>query len=406
MRHLVRQGALIFLICAGVIAPTGAQGEEPWPVRLREPRIAPLPEANWGEVERSILLPEGGRQLRLNIFTTLVRHPGLIAAWGPFGRYALEQSELPAKEREILILRIGWLCQSGYEWGQHVRIGLLTGLTTEEVHRIAEGPEAEGWSDFERTLLRAADELHYEAVLSDESWDGLREQYTLEQTLDAILTVGEYKLVCMALNSLGVQLDASVIARLPTDVERPEPAGRPTLALPGEARVEPLPREDWSEDQQALLQPFARGDEVSHGMATFIRHPSAFAAAIPFQSYLMTASSLSEPVRFKVMLRVYYLTRCDYEWIHLLDRGHGAGLTEADLEMLRRPDAGEDHLLIRAVDQLLSDAFIDEATWEALAKTLDTPQLFDLIFTTGGANIAATIINSLGVELEPGLEIH
>lgn len=400
----ILRGILVLIILGGWMAPAVAQEEEPWPVRLREPRVAPLPESQWGEIERSILLPDAQPALRQNVFTTLVRHAPLVSAWGPFGRYVLQQSELPAREREIVILRMGWLCQSGYEWGQHARIGLLSGLTAEDLHKIAVGPEAEGWTDFERTLLRAADELHYHSVLSDETWQSLRDNYSLEQTLDVVLTAGEYKLVSMALNSLGVQLDPDVRTLLPTDVKRPEPAGMPELPLPEQARVEPLPREEWSEGQRTLLEPLAEGETVNHGYATFVRHPTAFAVAVPFLWYLQMESTLPEPVRHKVLLRVYWRTGCDYEWAHQSRRALEGGLTDEDLEMLRKPWAGEDYPLIRAVDQLVLDAFIDDETWETLEETLNTGQLIDLIFTAGGANITAMTINSLGVQREPEVE--
>lgn len=399
----IRAGIFYFLIST-LIAPLGAQEEEPWPVRLREPRIAPLPESRWGDLERTLLVPEDQPALRQNIFRTLIHNAQLISAWGPFGRYILQQSTLPARDREILILRMGWLCQSGYEWGQHARIGLRAGLESEDLYRIAEGPDAEGWNDLERTLLRTVDELHYEAGLSDGTWKSLRDHYSLEQTVDAILTVGEYKMVGMALNSLGVQLDPDVSTLLPVGLDRPEPAGPPTLPLPDQARVEPLPPGQWNEGQQILLQPFAQEGDVGHAYATLVRHPSAFASLLPFQSYLMTESSLPDPVRRDVALRVFWLTRCGYEWAHHAQEALEAGLTEKDLEMLRRPEGAEGYPLIRAVDQLVYDSFIQDETWEALAETMERHQLIDFIFTVGGHMITAMTVNSLGVQLEPDME--
>ena len=96
----------------------------------------------------------------LNIFRTLARHPALFQSWAPFGGFLLTNGTLPFHERELLILRTGFNCRSPYEWGQHVRIALNGGISREAVDRVAEGPDAEGWSPRESTLLRAADELH------------------------------------------------------------------------------------------------------------------------------------------------------------------------------------------------------------------------------------------------------
>ena len=145
----------------------------------------------------------------LNIFTTLVRHPGLFAKWMPFGGKLLA-GKLPARDRELLILRTGWRCQSEYEWGQHVLIGRAAGITDDEVRRIQEGPEAPGWSAFDATLLRAADELHDDSCITDATWTTLAIHYDDKQLIEIPMVVGQYHLVSFCLNSLGVQREARV----------------------------------------------------------------------------------------------------------------------------------------------------------------------------------------------------
>ena len=82
--------------------------------------------------------------VELNIFATLAHHPRLLKRWSDFGGVLLYGGKLPARERELLILRTGYLCQAPYEWGQHVTIGLAAGLTDEEIARVAAGPDADG----------------------------------------------------------------------------------------------------------------------------------------------------------------------------------------------------------------------------------------------------------------------
>jgi alkylhydroperoxidase family enzyme len=178
--------------------------------RLKQPRVSPRPESDWDDGAREVLEPLRSFGPLLNIFGTLAHHPALLKRWMVFGNHVLAKSTLPAREREILILRIGWLCQAEYEWGQHAAIGRQCGLSDEEIRRIAEGPEAPGWSSFDATLLRAADELHGDAFLSDATWKELSARYSTEQMIDVVFTVGQYNLVSMALNSLGVQREAGV----------------------------------------------------------------------------------------------------------------------------------------------------------------------------------------------------
>jgi alkylhydroperoxidase family enzyme len=146
----------------------------------------------------------------LNIYRTLVAHPKLLKRWGVFGTHVLYKSTLPARERELLILRTGWLCRSEYEWGQHVIIAKGCGVTDEEIERVKEGADADGWASFDAALLRAADELHFDSFISDETWEALSERFDTKQMIDAIFAVGQYHIVSMALNSLGVQLDDGV----------------------------------------------------------------------------------------------------------------------------------------------------------------------------------------------------
>lgn len=174
------------------------------------PRVTPLPPAEWDDETRKILEASqmGGRVL--NIFATLARHPKLLRRWLVFGTHVLVKSTIGHRERELLILRTGWNCRAEYEWGQHVVIGRQCGLSDEEIERVTVGPDAPGWDPFDATLLRAADELHRDSRIGDATWQALSARYDTQQLMDVIFAVGQYTLVSMALNSLGVQLDEGI----------------------------------------------------------------------------------------------------------------------------------------------------------------------------------------------------
>jgi alkylhydroperoxidase family enzyme len=169
-------------------------------MRLSRPRLPPLGDEQLDAETRAAF----GAGPTLNIFRTLAHHPKLLKRWLVFGNHVLAKSTLGARERELLILRTGWLCRAEYEWGQHVLIGRASGLSDDEIRRIAEGPAAE-WDARDRALLQAADELHADSFVSDATWAALAAHYDARQLLDVIFTVGQYTLVSMALNSLGVQ---------------------------------------------------------------------------------------------------------------------------------------------------------------------------------------------------------
>ena len=170
-------------------------------MRLDKPRVPPLADE---QLDPELRVRFGNGPI-LNIFRTLANHPGLAKRWLVFGNHVLAKSTLPARERELVILRVGWLCRSGYEWGQHVVIGKASGLSDEEIARIPKGPDAPGWSTLDRALLRATDELHGDAFISDATWAELAGSFGTQQLMDLVFTVGQYNLVSMALNSFGVQ---------------------------------------------------------------------------------------------------------------------------------------------------------------------------------------------------------
>ncbi len=180
-------------------------------MKLSQARITPLTQDEWTNEQRETLEPHYREGRVYNVIGTLARHweaskKFQVWAYHIFG----ETSTLVPRERELLILRIGWLCQAEYEWGQHVYFGKGAGLTDEEIARIKEGPDAEGWDPFDATLLRAADQLHADALISDATWAALSERYNTQQLMDVVFTVGQYNMVSMALNTFGVQLDKGV----------------------------------------------------------------------------------------------------------------------------------------------------------------------------------------------------
>ncbi|MDY6822255.1 MAG: carboxymuconolactone decarboxylase family protein [Thermodesulfobacteriota bacterium] len=179
-------------------------------MRLSTPRIPPAAPDELDDETRTLLSFSADRHDGRpdNIFATLARHPEFLKKFLVFGSHVLVGSTLPPREREILILRIGWLCRAEYEWGQHVEVGTKAGLTEDEIYRIIEGPDAEAWTAFEAALLRAVDELYEDAFITDGTWNALAKEYDTRQMIDLIFTVGQYNMVSMALNSLGVQLDA------------------------------------------------------------------------------------------------------------------------------------------------------------------------------------------------------
>jgi len=175
-------------------------------MRLNSPRIAPLLDAELTQQQRAILAPLSVNAPAHNIFRTLARAPEALSAFLTWGGYILsrKRNSLPEREREIVILRIGYLCRSGYEWTQHVEIAKRAGLTNLEIAQIKTGL---GFAPAETALIKACDELHAGQFISDAVWAELKTHFTDKQCMDLVFTAGQYTQVSMMLNSFGVQLD-------------------------------------------------------------------------------------------------------------------------------------------------------------------------------------------------------
>jgi 4-carboxymuconolactone decarboxylase len=166
-------------------------------------RVAPLAPADLDAEQRGVL--EGAPPLAL--FAVLVRHAPLLRSWLPLSRTLQFEGSLPARDRELLILRTAWNCRCDYQWGHHEKLGVRAGLHPDEIARVTRGPEAPGWAPFERALLCAADQLHAGATIDQQTWEALCERYGASELIELTALVGQYHAVAFAANALGVALE-------------------------------------------------------------------------------------------------------------------------------------------------------------------------------------------------------
>jgi len=341
--------------------------------RPASPRLAPLGPGESNETQRALLAGSAD----YNIYKTFAHHLAFARAFGPFGRFTLNGSGLAPRAREIVVLRMGWLCQSEYEWSQHARIAKSgAGLTDADIRRVAEGPAAAGWCDFERALLRMVDELRYDATVSDATWQALRVNCSEQQMIESVLTAGQYQFVSMALNSLGIQLDPGLQDRLPRD-----------LALPALA-----------------TQPVAHRLEVPRVQA-LANHPSLYGPYVQFDRYVRRESLLPSKARELLIMRTAENIRDGYGWAHHAATARAAGLTDDEVAAIATGAWAncwneEQAALLRAADELHREAFISDGTWQTLLKYFDHRQMIDLIATVGASALTGLMTNSLGIQVD------
>ena len=163
-------------------------------------RLRSLEPDEWGEEAAPAKRP-------LSILLTIAHHPRLLGPFLGFAAALAMQGALSRRDSELLALRAGWNCRSAFEWGHHVIYARAAGLSEAEIERIAEGPTATGWSDHDRLLLEAADELHARQDFSEATWQALRAEFDDDQLVEIPFVVGNYTMLSMVANGTGVPLE-------------------------------------------------------------------------------------------------------------------------------------------------------------------------------------------------------
>jgi alkylhydroperoxidase family enzyme len=177
--------------------------------RPTEPRIEPITEfdGELADIMATALTHDG---TPLNIFGTLGRHPKLLKRFNLLGGFLLNKGVVPARERELVILRVGANAQAEYEFGQHTLIGLDCGLTDDEIAALTREPTSHDWSADDLALIALADDLHADDCVTDATWSALANRWDDDQLVELLVVAGFYRLVSGFLNSTGVQLDDGV----------------------------------------------------------------------------------------------------------------------------------------------------------------------------------------------------
>lgn len=172
------------------------------------PRLAPVPrDACRPDIAAFLAAGAQATGGADNVSATLAHHPGLYKRYAPFVGKLLTAGRLPARDREILILRTARRCRCDYEWVHHERIGAEAGLDAETIGAIGEEPGTARLSAFDRTLVRVVDALLDAHTIDDEVFAALGERYDEAQLVEALMLVGNYAMLAGVLNSLRVQLE-------------------------------------------------------------------------------------------------------------------------------------------------------------------------------------------------------
>jgi 4-carboxymuconolactone decarboxylase len=382
-----------------------------------EPRLRPVAGTAFTDEQRALSATHGGAFGSGADFRTLLVHPELVKGVLPFANYILSESTLTPRHRDLLILRTAWLTRSPYLWAKHegqvftapVVVPIagppLDPFEREALGAIARRPST-GFSDFERTLLRAADELHQYSFITNETWDALAQRYSVHELMDAAFTVAEMTMIAGIVNSVRVDLEPGWV-KFERTGPRPSPTRQIAMTL-AKPRIEPVVLAQAAPDIRAMLDPSGSGRDIAAVYRTFARHPKLYVPRQVLSEYIRTKSTLSPRVREMLILRIGWRCRSAYEWAAHAPAGRRAGLTDDQVRMLARSGSDgwsdADAAIVRAADELFAEDTISDGTWKELDEQFDERQLLDVLITTGGYRMVSMVLNTFGVPAEPNSE--
>ena len=191
-------------------------------IRGQPPRLPGLPPEDRTERQQELLdelsmvVVDGVRKPREDrlALEILIRHAELYKAHMEVARKYLSDCEMDIRDRELAILRIAWLSQAPFEWGSHVKIAKRNGITTEQIEWLIEGSSAPGWSRQYRAIVRAVEELHFDSMITDDTWADLQNFYNDKKLIELVILAGQYKTVAYYQNSLRLPLPEGNIGLL------------------------------------------------------------------------------------------------------------------------------------------------------------------------------------------------
>jgi 4-carboxymuconolactone decarboxylase len=146
-----------------------------------------------------------------NILWTVAHHPALLEPFLAYSATLALRGVLSRRDSEILAMRASWNCRSAFEWGHHAEFALSAGISEDEIARLAASAEAEGWSDRDRLLVRAADQLHDTKTIDDETWSSLSASFEAAALVEITFVVGHYTMLSMVANATAVPLERNLV---------------------------------------------------------------------------------------------------------------------------------------------------------------------------------------------------
>jgi len=167
-------------------------------------RLAPVEPGTRPElanIERQIL-QERGRISTL--YRVLLNSAPLAQGWEAMFTAIRNRASLPARLRELAILRIAMLNGAPYEFDAHVPHALKAGIAEDAIQALREGRIADNMPVLDRLVLELTDTMTRNIEVPDALFERVRGNFDDTQLVELVATVAGYNMVSRFLVALRI----------------------------------------------------------------------------------------------------------------------------------------------------------------------------------------------------------
>ncbi len=142
----------------------------------------------------------------LNVTRMMAHSEALMDGYSRLGLAILRKGKLDPKLREIAVLKIGLLCESDYEWHQHVSFARAVGVPEDTIEALATG-DTSRLPDVERLVVAFAEETFSEKRVSNEVFSAISEHLCKAQLIELSLACGYYIMTAGYLRTFDIEIE-------------------------------------------------------------------------------------------------------------------------------------------------------------------------------------------------------
>jgi 4-carboxymuconolactone decarboxylase len=148
----------------------------------------------------------------------------------------------------------------------------------------------------------------------------------------------------------------------------------------------------------------ARGGQLHVFYRALLHSPDLAAAWFEFNNAVRFKTRLDDRVRELVIMRVAFLTGCEYVWaVHEAQYAAPAGLTPPQVASLRGKSAGtafdaREQALLTYVDAMTRDVAVPDGVFESLKQHFNSRETAEITVLVGAYNMQTRVLRALGIE--------